>query len=126
MSDSKVVEVLKLSSAEMPLAAAPIPAEDVVSGTPEATVSILWVNEDKTHGSGYWCATPGEFYLHHPDETVVILEGRVTVTPDGGDPVDLGPGDMGFFPGGTRVLWNVHQTIRKGFHIHDPSGEILG
>jgi uncharacterized cupin superfamily protein len=126
ISESKVVEVLKLSSADMPRTAARIPTDDVVSGTPEASFSLLWANEDKTLFNGYWYCTPGVFHLHHPDETVVILEGRVTVTPDDGDPVDLGPGDMAFFAGGTRVLWEVHQAIRKGFHTYDPSGEILG
>jgi uncharacterized cupin superfamily protein len=125
MSETKVAEVLKLSAAEMPLTASPIPTEDIVAGEPEAFVSLLWHNEERTLGNGYWYCTPGTFYLHHPDETVVILEGRVTVTPDGGTAVDLGPGDVGFFTNGARVLWTVHQAIRKGFHIHDPSAKIL-
>jgi uncharacterized cupin superfamily protein len=58
-------------------------------------------------------------------ETLTLIEGRVTVTPEGGEPVELGPGDTAFFPAGNRVLWDVHETIRKSWHLHDPTREYL-
>jgi hypothetical protein len=34
-------------------------------------------------------------------------------------------GEIGFIPGGNRVLWEVHSTVKKGFHISDGSGLVL-
>lgn len=117
-------EIIKASVVEASLSPAPIPAEDVVSGSPEASVAVIWANEERTLGVGVWHCTPGTFYGTAPDETVVLIEGRATLTPDGGAPIELSAGDVGFIPGG-RVLWDVHETVRKGFHIYDPSGEAL-
>jgi uncharacterized cupin superfamily protein len=118
--------VAKLSVVDAPVTSAPIPAEDIVSGKPEAAVAMLWRNEEGTLFNGVWHCTPGAFYLDHADETVAFIEGRATVTPEGGEPVELTAGDSGFFPDGTRVLWEVHETVRKAFHNHDPSGRLLG
>jgi uncharacterized cupin superfamily protein len=118
-------KALKLSVAGAPVEQAPIPADDVVSATPEASVALLWRNEDGTLFNGVWSCTPGVFYLDHADETVVFIEGRATVTPEGGAPVELSAGDIGFFPNGTRALWEVHETVRKAFHNHDPTGRLL-
>ena len=54
-----------------------------------------------------------------------MVEGRVTVTPEGGEPTELGPGDTAFFPAGTRVLWEVHETLRKSWHIYDADGDVV-
>ncbi len=117
--------VVKLPIAEAPVEPAPIAAEDVVSGEPQASVAMLWRNEQGTLFNGVWHCTPGAFYLDHADETVAFIEGRATVTPEGGDPVELRAGDTGFFPDGTRVLWEVHETVRKAFHNHDPAARLL-
>ena len=42
-----------------------------------------------------------------------ILSGRMTVTPDGGEPADIGPGDTAVFPRGWTGTWQIHDTIRK-------------
>jgi uncharacterized protein len=125
MSDTTAARVAKLSIAGAAVEPAPIPAEDIVSGTPEASWLLLWRNEAGTLFNGVWHCTPGSFYLDHADETVAFIEGRATVTPEGGEPVELAAGDTGFFPEGTRVLWEVHETVRKAFHNHDAAGRLL-
>lgn len=125
MPNDNPARILKLSVVDAPLEAAPIPAEDIVSGSPEASVTLLWRNAEGTLFNGVWHCTPGTFYLDHPDESVAFIEGRATVTPEGGEPVELTAGDTGFFPNGTRVLWEVHETVRKAFHNHDPVGRLL-
>jgi uncharacterized cupin superfamily protein len=37
----------------------------------------------------------------------------MTVTPDGGEPTDIGPGDTAVFPLGWAGTWQIHETIRK-------------
>ena len=48
-------------------------------------------------------------------ETCYILEGEVTVTPEGGDPVDIGPGDLVIFPEGMSCTWHIRSAIRKHY-----------
>ncbi|ESY62539.1 hypothetical protein X743_34385 [Mesorhizobium sp. LNHC252B00] len=125
MSNSEIARVTKHSVIQAPVKPAPIPAQDILSGTPEASVALLWRNETGTLFNGVWHCTPGSFYLDHADETVAFIEGRATVTPEGGEPIELAAGDMGFFPAGTRVLWVVHETVRKAFHNHDAARRLL-
>ena len=46
-----------------------------------------------------------------------MLSGTLTVTPDGGEPATLGPGDVAVFPKGWRGPWEVHETVRKVYVI---------
>jgi uncharacterized protein len=100
----------------------PIPAEQIVEGAPQASGTILWKSDDGTLASGIWECTPGTFDWTHADETACIVEGRVTVTPEGGEAFELVPGDAVFFPEGTRTRWMVTQKLRKAFHLHAAGG----
>ena len=111
---------------DAPMQPAPIPEEDVISGSPESTMAILWRSEDNTLYNGVWHCTPGTFMLTHPGETICLVEGRVTITPEGGEPVTLGPGDVAYIPEGTVARWEVAETVRKAFHSHDSTGKLLG
>jgi uncharacterized cupin superfamily protein len=118
--------IVKDSVAEAQLQPAPLDPADVVDGEPRAASAILRQSDDLTLQNGVWECTPGTFYLpHNYEETVTVLAGRVTVTPEGGEPLELGPGDTAFFPAGTRVLWEVHETIRKSWHIYDAGGTVF-
>jgi uncharacterized protein len=44
---------------------------------------------------------------------VHIVAGRMTVTPDVGAPLEIGPGDTAVFPPGWAGSWQIHETIRK-------------
>jgi hypothetical protein len=35
-------------------------------------------------------------------------------------------GEVAFIPEATRARWDVHETVRKGFHSHDSTGTLLG
>jgi hypothetical protein len=48
---------------------------------------------------------------------VHILSGRMTVTADGGEPFEIGPGDTAVFPLGWTGTWQIHETIRKLYVI---------
>ncbi len=50
-------------------------------------------------------------------ETCYVLEGEVIVTPDGGEPVRLGQGDLAVFPRGLSCTWDVRAPIRKHYQF---------
>ncbi|SNS02850.1 hypothetical protein SAMN05192560_2289 [Methylobacillus rhizosphaerae] len=50
-------------------------------------------------------------------EIAYILEGQVTVIPDGGEPVSFGKGDLVTFPAGLRCTWHVQQPLRKHYQL---------
>jgi uncharacterized cupin superfamily protein len=119
-------KIVKYPVLDAPMEPAPIPAEDVISGSPESTMAILWRSDDNTLYNGVWHCTPGVFMLSHPGETICLVEGRATITPEGGEPVTVVPGEVVFIPEGTRARWEVHETVRKAFHSHDSTGAMLG
>ncbi len=119
-------KIVKYPVLDAPMEPAPIPAEDVISGSPESSMAILWRSDDNTLYNGVWHCTPGVFMLSSPGETICLVEGRVTITPEGGEPVTVVPGEVVFIPEGTRARWEVHETVRKAFHSHDSTGAMLG
>ena len=123
--DTLATKITKYSVRDAPVEPAPIPPEDIVSGNPESTMAILWRSDDGKLYNGVWHCTPGVFMLSSPAETITLIEGSVTITPEGGEPVTVAAGDVAFIPEGTRARWEVHETVRKGFHSHDSSGTLL-
>ncbi len=48
-------------------------------------------------------------------ETCYFLEGEVTVTPEAGEPVRMGAGDLVTFPKGMRCTWKISKPVRKHY-----------
>ncbi len=48
-------------------------------------------------------------------ETCYFLEGEVVVTPEGGEPVTVGKGDLVTFPAGMSCTWEVRKPVRKHY-----------
>src|ERR1700730_2226989 len=86
--------------ASAPLEPWPLEPAQVISGDPQASGTLLWKSEDSTLAVGIWACTPGSFNWTHVDETLVVVEGRATVERNDGEPVELGPGVVAFFPEG--------------------------
>lgn len=114
--------VRKETATEAGLDAFPIPAEWIVEGNPEATAMLLWRSADGKNANGIWQCTPGTFNWTHTDETATIVAGRATVTPEGGQPIELSAGDLACFTEGMKTRWQVHETVRKTFHLHAAEG----
>ena len=63
-----------------------------------------------------WTKEASEFpWEYDAEETCYVLEGRVTVTPEGSEPVEIGRGDLVTFPKGMRCTWRVDVPIRKHY-----------
>lgn len=54
-------------------------------------------------------------WTYDQSETCYILEGRVIVTPDGGEPVELGRHDLVTFPAGMTCTWEILEPIKKHY-----------
>ncbi len=54
-------------------------------------------------------------WTYDTDEICYILEGEVTVTPDGGEPVTIRAGDLVRFPAGMSCTWDITKPIRKHY-----------
>ncbi len=91
----------------------PIPGP-VPGGEPMHTSGItLWTGAGGQE-AGVWECTAGlSRWTLQNNEFVHILSGRMTVTPDGGEPAEIGPGDTAVFPRGWTGTWEIHETIRK-------------
>lgn len=48
-------------------------------------------------------------------ETCLFLEGEVIVTPDKGEPVKMGKGDLVTFPAGMSCTWEIKQPVKKHY-----------
>ena len=56
-------------------------------------------------------------WTYDEQETCLLLEGDVTVTPEGGQPVRFGAGDLVVFAAGLRCTWDVHAPVRKHYRF---------
>jgi uncharacterized protein len=77
----------------------------------------LWTG-DAGAEAGVWECTPGPSrWKLETNEFVHILSGRMTVTPDGGQSLEIGPGGTAVFPLGWTGSWQIHEPIRKLYVI---------
>ncbi len=86
---------------------------------PEMATSgfTLWADGAGSE-TGIWQCTAGpSYWTLETNEFVNVLSGSMTVTADGGEPIDLGPGDTALFPVGWRGSWQIHETLRKLYVI---------
>lgn len=99
---------------DVTLAEAPINPDWIVSGAPRARAGLHSPSIDGRASTHIWDCTEGSFWwTFGDDETVVILEGEVRVTTEQGESRVLGQGDIAYFAGGTRALWEVETYVRK-------------
>lgn len=67
---------------------------------------------------GIWTEEVSTFpWIYDEREICYLLEGDVIVTPDGGQPVQFGKGDLVTFPAGMSCTWEVRQPVRKHYRF---------
>ncbi len=63
-----------------------------------------------------WTKEISEFpWTYDESETCYFLEGDVVVTPDGGEPVNMGKGDLVTFPAGMSCVWKIDSNVKKHY-----------
>jgi uncharacterized cupin superfamily protein len=86
---------------------------DIINNPDEQTLQQLGVFDWPI-----WEKEVSEFLWHYDDqETCYLLEGEVEVTPDGGDTVRFGKGDLVTFPAGMGCHWNILSPVRKHYRF---------
>lgn len=103
-------------SAIQPEEGAPAP-DRLISGTPRFRT---WNLEEADGGlyAGVWEATPGKWRVVYEEwEYFHILEGHSIVTEEGGEPMELRPGDRLVLRPGFTGTWEVVETTRKDYVI---------
>src|SRR3954447_14798514 len=80
---------------------------DEAIGAPMSTAGVeVWADGDRS--GGIWECTPGlSHWTLATNEVIHLVAGRMTVTPDGGDPLPLGAGDVAVFPLGWSGTWDI-------------------
>ena len=65
-----------------------------------------------------WTCEPSTFlWTYSEKETFLILEGDITITPDSGESVRLGFGDLIVFPSRMSCTWEVHKAVKKHYRF---------
>lgn len=105
----RVIRASSLSDTD--LQAAPLSPEQVVSGNPD--VRYLPLHDTESIGVGVWQHSVGVSTDIEVDEVFVVLSGRATIEVDDGPTLEVGPGDVGTYPAGTRTTWTIHEPLRK-------------
>ncbi|MER7201466.1 hypothetical protein CG723_07100 [Streptomyces sp. CB01635] len=98
----------------------PLDPEQVISGAPVVTGKVLWESVDGKQLRGIWQITPGVVTDTEANELFVVVSGRATVEVEGGQTLEVGPGDAAVLREGDRTTWTVHETLRKAYHITLP------
>lgn len=63
-----------------------------------------------------WTKEASNFpWQYDQQETCYLLAGEVTVTPDSGEPVKFGAGDLVIFPAGLACTWDIHEAVEKHY-----------
>ena len=65
-----------------------------------------------------WTKEVSEFpWSYDEQETCYFLQGDVVVTPDGGEPVEMGKGDLVTFPAGMSCTWQIGKDVKKHYQF---------
>lgn len=83
-----------------------------------------WTNEMFAYAGqgssvGFWKASVGRsrWVFEDYNEVIYIVEGRLRVTQEGSESVELGPGDVAIFPLGWKGEWDVFEELKKFYVV---------
>ncbi len=89
-----------------------------IDGNPTMKTWVEYTSEDGSMISGWWAATPGTYHATYAaPEFVHMIEGEITITPDGGQPVKIGPGDAFVVEADFKGTWVIEKDVFKHFTI---------
>jgi len=65
-----------------------------------------------------WEKEVSEFpYSYSSQEVFLVVEGKATVTPDDGEAVTFGAGDLVTMPNGMKCTWKITEPIKKHYRF---------
>ena len=85
-------------------------------GNPEMRAWVLHTASDGAMISGIWECTVGSYHATYSSyEYVVMIAGRIVITPDGGTPVTVQAGDSFVVEKDFKGTWKIEENVRKHF-----------
>jgi uncharacterized cupin superfamily protein len=121
MTETVSSRVLQVSRGEVELVDHPINPAWVLDGDPRARISSWGESPDGTTSHWTWDCTAGRFrWYYEVDETIVVIEGSVSIQVDDEPPVALQSGDAAYFQAGHWVTWDVESYVRKQAVVRVP------
>lgn len=88
----------------------------VTEGSPKMKTWVLHTSAAGDMASGIWECTVGSYHATYTAyEYVVLIEGRITITPDGGTPVTVKAGDAFVVEPTFKGTWKIEENVRKHF-----------
>jgi uncharacterized cupin superfamily protein len=89
----------------------PVPApEDVLEGELEMQIAVLWTSADGCNATGLWRCQPVKIRLNQPfEETLHLVQGALTYSRPGHDPIRMAPGDSMVMARGGEFEFEVHE-----------------
>jgi uncharacterized protein len=114
-----MTHLVKLAQAE-PGAWEPIPAEKLISGSPQTRLCVQYDNPAENLSAGTWEATQGKWRIAYTEwEYVTMLSGACALTGDDGTVLNAGPGDSFVIEPGFTGTWEVTTPMRKAWVVRD-------
>lgn len=99
----------------------------VLSGEPASRSKTLVRSNDWAANIVVWECTAGRFKWHFTqDETLFVVSGETVMISEKGEERRLVPGDIAFFPAGTRCTFLVPYGIRKVAVVRESMWRPLG
>ncbi len=90
-------------------------ADDILCehNPPPAKLEVLGVEDWPI-----WRKEPSTFPWHYDSpETCYIIRGRFAVTPEGGEPMHFGRGDLIRFAAGLSCTWEIIEEVEKHYRF---------
>ena len=88
------------------------------AGSPAMKTWVLHTSTDGNMASGIWECTKGSYHATYTAyEYVVLIAGRITITPDGGTPVTVKAGDAFVVEHDFKGTWTIEEDVRKHFDV---------
>ena len=88
----------------------------VTEGAASMKTWVLHTSNDGNMVSGIWECTVGSYHATYTAyEYVVLIAGRITITPDGGTPVTVKAGDAFVVEHDFKGTWKIEENVRKHF-----------
>ncbi len=104
---------ITISQIDGALRPAPIHADWVLAGKPEARNRVMSRSRDRTAITVEWDCTAGAFnWFYDSEETIHVLEGGARLTFGGRERL-IQPGSVVVFPTGSQARWDVDHYVRK-------------
>jgi uncharacterized cupin superfamily protein len=102
------------------------PEEDTLEGEVKHSGTVLVRDQGGAMSVGVWECPPCKFRdFQTSTSTAQIVKGRgFLIHESTGERIELKPGvQFAASPDGSAVIWEIHETIRKFYVLHEPGHE---